>query len=438
MRRHAMSWVAWTITFLCACSASIPALPVQPRDASGPVVLVIHPGGYKPVDLTREELQQGVRMLYANGPLPGLPKNARSRFLFAGDNAMHRLKAEGYLQWCQRITGQRSDCWDDLNASGELDDEGATFVALHFALEEALEDAASAVRAMTPAQVRAMLSLMFLGMIVELLSPEPVTKVLFIASMTNLIAFVGVDVFNHVVKGFVELLDELGRTRDFEGIRLAGFHYGQRIGPTVARIVVMVATYGIAKFAGLFKGSVQDLPGGSRAATLAEAQGFRLPDVEGARSVTLAADGSVIIELSATTAVAAVSRSDSAPREQEPVAPDDEHDSRVLASNMEKAGVHRPRGAAAHHIVAGKARAAEVARRVLAKFGIGINDAENGVYLPCNSKAPCEALGTVHSSLHTNSYYKAIDELLLAARSRDEVLEILADIRSRLEAGWKP
>jgi hypothetical protein len=197
----------WVVALLCACSTTVPGLPVQQRSASAPSVLVIRPGGYKPVDLSREELQQGMRMLYANGPLPGLPKNGRPRFILAGDDPMQRLKAEGYLRWCHHITGKRFDCWDDLNASGELDDEGATFVALHFALAEALEDAASAVRSMTPDQVRAMLSVMFLGMIVELLSPEPVTKILFVVSMSNLIAFVGVDVFNHVMKGFIAMLD---------------------------------------------------------------------------------------------------------------------------------------------------------------------------------------------------------------------------------------
>src|SRR6185295_2571510 len=131
----------------------------------------------------------------------------RPRFILAGDDPMQRLKAEGYLRWCHHITGKRFDCWDDLNASGELDDEGATFVALHFAFAEALEDAASAVRSMTADQVRAMLSVLFLGMIVELLSPEPVTKILFMVSMSNLIAFVGVDVFNNVVKGFISMLD---------------------------------------------------------------------------------------------------------------------------------------------------------------------------------------------------------------------------------------
>src|SRR6185295_3308638 len=134
---------------------------------------------------------------------------------------------------------------------------------------------------------------------------EPVTKIIFMASMANLIAFVGVDLFNHVVKGFTAMLDELKGAKDFEGVQAAGIRYGQRIGPTVARIVVMVATYGIAKFAGLFKGSALDLPGGSRAAALAEKQGFQISPVEGAKSISLASDGSVVIDLGGAVAMSA-------------------------------------------------------------------------------------------------------------------------------------
>src|SRR4051812_31352794 len=85
MVRYLKSWAMWAITFLCACSSSVPTLPVQRAEVLGsaPTVLVIRPGGYKPVDLTREELQQGMRMLYANGPLPGLPKSGKPRLILA-------------------------------------------------------------------------------------------------------------------------------------------------------------------------------------------------------------------------------------------------------------------------------------------------------------------------------------------------------------------
>src|SRR5262249_2293548 len=113
------AWAMWTVTFLCACSVSVPLLPVQKLEVLGtePAGLVIRPRGYQPVQLTAEELQQGMRMLYANGPLPGAPKVGRLRLILTSTDPSQMLKAAGYLQFCQHLTGQRTDCWDELNAS---------------------------------------------------------------------------------------------------------------------------------------------------------------------------------------------------------------------------------------------------------------------------------------------------------------------------------
>ena len=47
------------------------------------------------------------------------------------------------------------------------------------------------------------------------------------------------------------------------------------------------------------------------------------------------------------------------------------------------AGIETPKyDNAAHHIVAGGSPKTEVARIILERFGIGINDVENGVFLP--------------------------------------------------------
>lgn len=80
-----------------------------------------------------------------------------------------------------------------------------------------------------------------------------------------------------------------------------------------------------------------------------------------------------------------------------------------LAENLKAAGVERPIGAAAHHIVAGAARVAQPARDVLQKFNIGINNAVNGVFLPANVNSPNPAGSTVHSTMHTNSYYMLVN-----------------------------
>src|SRR5256885_9086789 len=155
MVRHTSNWACWTITFLCACSATVPPLPVQKLDTTRPAVLVIHPAGDKPVQLSSEELKQGMRMLFARGPLPGAPKGVKPRFILMSADPAAALKAAGYLQFCERFTGQRKDCWDVLNGSGGLDDSGTTELAVRFAFGEALRDAASAVGSSTPDHVRA-------------------------------------------------------------------------------------------------------------------------------------------------------------------------------------------------------------------------------------------------------------------------------------------
>jgi len=42
----------------------------------------------------------------------------------------------------------------------------------------------------------------------------------------------------------------------------------------------------------------------------------------------------------------------------------------------------------AHHIVAGKAPSAEAARQILLEYGVDIDDAANGVFLPTINNPP--------------------------------------------------
>ena len=110
--------------------------------------------------------------------------------------------------------------------------------------------------------------------------------------------------------------------------------------------------------------------------------------------------------------------------------------SRELADNMGKAGIPRSTDTAAHHIVAENERRAEEARRILNRFGVGINSADNGVYLP--DKPESTAPGIYHRGLHTNTYYNEVNDRLRGAASRNEVLEALEDIRTELLNGTFP
>lgn len=104
--------------------------------------------------------------------------------------------------------------------------------------------------------------------------------------------------------------------------------------------------------------------------------------------------------------------------------------SRALGRAMENAGQTRPPGTAAHHLVAGGRNlpAAHASRAILQKFGIGINDAANGVFLPLKA----------HSHIHTKAYYIAVERELGKATTRQEALQILDYIRQGVLSGGFP
>ena len=110
----------------------------------------------------------------------------------------------------------------------------------------------------------------------------------------------------------------------------------------------------------------------------------------------------------------------------------------ALARALEASGVSRPAGYAAHHIVAGRDEPAAFARIVLQKFGICINDAENGVFLPANRATQVIAGETIHSTLHSNKYYEAVNDAIETAKTKQQAIDILARIRRALQAGDYP
>lgn len=112
--------------------------------------------------------------------------------------------------------------------------------------------------------------------------------------------------------------------------------------------------------------------------------------------------------------------------------------SRALGKALEAAGRARKAGEAAHHIVAGGAEAAAPARAVLERFGVGINDAANGVFLPADYAAAEGADAAAHAGVHTRAYYAAVNEMLAQATSRPEVVETLAMIRVALPTSRFP
>lgn len=117
--------------------------------------------------------------------------------------------------------------------------------------------------------------------------------------------------------------------------------------------------------------------------------------------------------------------------------------SRTLARNLNlNAGAPRPKHVAAHHVVARLAGDARIARACLYAWGIAINDADNGVYLPryLISQVPSLPTATAHSVLHTALYYLEVNSRLYLIKhhpSHDGRVE-LRRIKQEILAGTFP
>lgn len=112
--------------------------------------------------------------------------------------------------------------------------------------------------------------------------------------------------------------------------------------------------------------------------------------------------------------------------------------SRTLATNINKAnkGQTRPDFTDAHHIVGRLDIRAVMARAILFNWGIAINDADNGVYLPryLTTIVPSLPNATNHQGIHTDAYYVTVTTRLLpikndpVAAGRSALRQIKADL----------
>jgi hypothetical protein len=109
--------------------------------------------------------------------------------------------------------------------------------------------------------------------------------------------------------------------------------------------------------------------------------------------------------------------------------------SRILARNILKS-THQVKHiqADAHHIVAAGDKRASRSRGILFRWGIGINDADNGLYLPKRwvSQVPGLGAATAHQTIHTTAYHLAVTaQLALTRPSNQETGRLtLRDIKS--------
>lgn len=111
--------------------------------------------------------------------------------------------------------------------------------------------------------------------------------------------------------------------------------------------------------------------------------------------------------------------------------------SRILNRNIEKAtGVKKHLEADAHHIVAASDRRALQSRSLLFDWGIGINDADNGLHMPkkWSSRVPGLDSSTAHEVIHTDDYHFAVEARLTDVRgeSSQQARQTLRVIKSEI------
>lgn len=116
---------------------------------------------------------------------------------------------------------------------------------------------------------------------------------------------------------------------------------------------------------------------------------------------------------------------------------------RTLARNLDaQSGLPRPEHACAHHIVAGQDKRAKDSRDVIFKWGVGINDADNGVYLPRFKNVPVPSMpdAPIHGPIHTDRYHGAVALRLIfeEPQEAEACRGILRDIKEELIDGSFP
>ena len=112
--------------------------------------------------------------------------------------------------------------------------------------------------------------------------------------------------------------------------------------------------------------------------------------------------------------------------------------SRRLGRNLKKAGFERLAGEVPHHLVAhGDPRAAK-SLEILEKFGIHVDEWVNGMHLPGFKTSPNPLGKVVHRNLHTNAYYEAVENTLMEASTKAQVIQRLRTIAWKLDHGQMP
>jgi len=180
----------------------------------------------------------------------------------------------------QRLCAQHyggGDCFALLADGPLLDKEDRRTLALGFAFGSVLEETKQSLKHMVSPQA-------VLGLLVGTVTlyfmlwlvPEPLTKGVAALISIGLLAWLGAQTVWELMDGWARLVHEADRATSFEELEQAGRRFSKVMGENTARVVVLVVTAAVGGGAAKFSQRLPQLPGYSRAAAQAEAQGVRL------------------------------------------------------------------------------------------------------------------------------------------------------------------
>ncbi|HLL06824.1 MAG TPA: hypothetical protein VK539_39990 [Myxococcaceae bacterium] len=197
----------------------------------------------------------------------------------------------GYQRLCEQRYGG-GDCLGLTEDGPVLDREDRRTLALAFALGGVLEETRQSLKHMVSPQ--AVLTLVLSAAVLYFmlwLVPEPLTKGVAALISLGLLAWLGAQTLWELVEGWGRLVHAADRATTLEELEQAGRSYSRVMGENTARVLVLVVTAAVGGGAAKFSQRLPQLPGYSRAAAQAEAQGVQLATAGEVAEVAAPAQG---------------------------------------------------------------------------------------------------------------------------------------------------
>jgi len=185
--------------------------------------------------------------------------------------------ARSYDGFCER-RGTPGDCLTLFDDGPLLQANDKRSIALALAVGPAMEGVNTEVRTMlNPTRMLATLSFTITAYMALLIAPEPVTKGVALTFSVLMWGYLGWEFFD-LLRAYARLHEDAPEASTFAELREVGTRFGQALGPSSVRILIMVATAAVGETAALMSKGPK-LPGFGQASRSVELKtGLRLMD----------------------------------------------------------------------------------------------------------------------------------------------------------------